>query len=285
MSLQTVRALILKVNASGDHDAYLHLLSKTGLMDCFARGIRQAKPALRAQTEAFGYAEFVLFEHRGRYKLNQASFIYPFTKLKQSIEAQALAAYLAELTMDAHIEVPEACLELLLHCFYAFERALEEERPQQALMTVCNLAELALFAWMGHGLSFPEGEGLVYDRSRHLFLKPEIAQEEMEQWQALHELSSRTETVYQHQKRHERIIGTPLVPCSEALMTLLRRQVLATPGKRFSANLNVDLQTELANFVCLLRSAFLEKTYRSLRYFESLQKLTFRVKEQDLVEL
>ena len=76
----TVKGMVLRVTDYKDHDALLTLLSPNhGKLTVKARGLRRKNSPLTAPCQLLAYGEFVLFEYRGQYTINEAASIELFT--------------------------------------------------------------------------------------------------------------------------------------------------------------------------------------------------------------
>ena len=72
-------ALVLRVTDYKEHDALLTVLTPNhGKMTVKARGLRRKNSPLVAPCQLLAYGEFVLFEYRGQYTVNEAFSIELF---------------------------------------------------------------------------------------------------------------------------------------------------------------------------------------------------------------
>ena len=118
-------ALVLRVTDYKDHDALLTLLSPHhGKLTVKARGLRRKSSPLVAPCQLLAYGEFVLFEYRGQYTVNEAHSIELFTNLRRDLTKLSLGTYFAqvsELIAQEDLPNPEL-LSLLLNSLYGLSK-------------------------------------------------------------------------------------------------------------------------------------------------------------------
>ncbi len=118
----TVQALVLRVTPYNDTDAYLTVLTgKYGKLTVKAKGLRRKNSPLTAVCQLLAYGEFVLFEYRGTYTINEARSVELFTKLHRDLTKLSLGTYfaqVAELLSQEDMPYPEL-LALTLNSLYA----------------------------------------------------------------------------------------------------------------------------------------------------------------------
>ena len=121
----TVKGMVLRVTDYKDHDALLTLLSPNhGKLTVKARGLRRKNSPLVAPCQLLAYGEFVLFEYRGQYTVNEAWSIELFQDLRRDLCKLSLGTYFAqvsELISQEDLPNPEL-LSLLLNCLYALSK-------------------------------------------------------------------------------------------------------------------------------------------------------------------
>ena len=129
-------ALVLRVTDYKDHDALLTLLSPShGKLTAKARGLRRKNSPLVAPCQLLAYGEFVLFEYRGQYTVNDAHSIELFTSLRRDLCKLSLGTFFAqvsELISQEDLPNPEL-LSLLLNCLYALSKLGLPERTVKAV--------------------------------------------------------------------------------------------------------------------------------------------------------
>ena len=117
-----IQALVLRVTDYNDRDAMLTLLSRDhGKLSAKVRGLRRKSSPLTAPCQLLAYGEFVLFENRGQYTVNEAYSIELFSELRRDLTRLSLGTYFAqaaELVSQEDLPNPEL-QALLLNCLYA----------------------------------------------------------------------------------------------------------------------------------------------------------------------
>lgn len=129
-------ALVLRVTDYKDHDALLTLLSPNhGKLTAKARGLRKKNSPLVAPCQLLSYGEFVLFEYKGQYTVNDAYSIELFQDLRRDLCKLSLGTYFAqvsELISQEDLPNPEL-LSLLLNCLHGLSRLNLPERQVKAV--------------------------------------------------------------------------------------------------------------------------------------------------------
>ena len=117
----TVRGLVLRVTAYKETDAILTVLTENhGKLTLKARGLRRKNSPLIASCQLLAFSEFVLFEYRDFYTINEAHSIELFTSLRKDLSKLSLGTYFAqaaEVVSQEDIPNPEL-LSLTLNCLY-----------------------------------------------------------------------------------------------------------------------------------------------------------------------
>ena len=131
-----IQALVLRVTDYNDRDALLTLLSPNhGKITAKARGLRRKNSPLVAPCQLLAYGEFILFEYRGQYTVNEASSIELFQDLRRDLTKLSLGTYfaqVAELISQEDLPNPEL-LSLLLNCLFAISRLNLPENKVKAV--------------------------------------------------------------------------------------------------------------------------------------------------------
>ncbi len=121
----TIEGLVLRITDYNDHDALLTLLTRQqGRLTVKARGLRRKNSPLTAPCQLLAFAEFTLFESRGRYTINEAHSIELFQPLRRDLTKLSLATYFAqaaEIISQEDMPNPEL-LSLVLNCLYALSK-------------------------------------------------------------------------------------------------------------------------------------------------------------------
>ena len=120
-----IQALVLRVTDYNDRDALLTLLSRNhGKMTVKARGLRRKNSPLVAPCQLLAYGEFVLFEYKGQYTVNEAYSIELFQALRRDLTKLSLGTYfaqVAELVSLEDLPNPEL-LSLLLNSLHGLAK-------------------------------------------------------------------------------------------------------------------------------------------------------------------
>lgn len=126
----TIQALVLRVVNYNDTDALLTVLSKThGKLTIKARGLRRKNSPLVAPCQLLAYGEFVLFEYRGFYTINEAATLELFTPLRKDLTRLSLATYFAQTAeVLAQEDQPDPdLLSLVLNCLHVLANTKTSE--------------------------------------------------------------------------------------------------------------------------------------------------------------
>ena len=121
----TTPALVLRVTAYNDTDALLTVLTcDHGKLTVKARGLRRKNSPLIATCQLLAYSEFVLYEYKGMYTVNEARSINLFMPLHKDLQKLSLATYfaqVADVVSQEDIPNPEL-LSLVLNCLFALSK-------------------------------------------------------------------------------------------------------------------------------------------------------------------
>lgn len=131
-----IQALVLRVTDYNDHDCLLTLLSRNhGKLTAKVRGLRRKSSPLAAPCQLLAYGEFVLFEYRGQYTVNEACSIELFTDLRRDLTKLSLGSYFSQVAdLISQEDLPNPELQsLLLNCLYSLSRLHLEEKKVKAV--------------------------------------------------------------------------------------------------------------------------------------------------------
>ena len=121
----TIKGLVLRVTAYNDTDALLTLLTPDhGKITVKARGLRRKNSPLTAPCQLLAFGEYILFEYRAMYTINEAHTIELFTALRRDLQKLSLGTYFAqaaELLCQEDMPNPEL-LSLVLNSLYALAK-------------------------------------------------------------------------------------------------------------------------------------------------------------------
>lgn len=132
----TTQGLVLRVSEYNDHDALLTLLTREyGRITVKARGLRRKNSPLSAPCQLLAYGEFMLFEYRGAYTINEAHSIELFHGLRKDLVKLSLGTYfaqVAEVISQEDLPNPEL-MSLTLNCLFALAKLNEHEEKVKAV--------------------------------------------------------------------------------------------------------------------------------------------------------
>ncbi|MEG0803920.1 MAG: DNA repair protein RecO, partial [Pygmaiobacter sp.] len=142
MQIKTT-GLVLREVKTGEADRILTILTPDyGVISASAKSSMRLKSKLFAATGLFCYSEFLLFEGKTMYSVDEASATEVFFGLRGSIEGMSLAMYLAELTitLSPEGESAQTLLRLLLNSLHLIS---EQKKPIEQIKTVFELRALS----------------------------------------------------------------------------------------------------------------------------------------------
>ena len=147
MQISTM-GLVLRQTKIGEADSILAILSPgRGLISAKAKNNLRLKNKLFSGCGLFCYSEFILFEGRTMYSVDEAQVKNSFFGLRQSVEGMALAMYLAEMATALAPVGDEATaqLRLLLNSFYLIS---ENKKPLSQIKAVYELRTACIAGYM-----------------------------------------------------------------------------------------------------------------------------------------
>ena len=119
------KGLVVRVTPYNDTDAILSILTHShGKLSVKARGLRRKNSPLIASCQLLAYAEFVLFEYRGMYTINEAHSVELFSSLRKDLQKLSLGSYFAQAaeTMSQEDLPNPELLSLVLNCLYGLSK-------------------------------------------------------------------------------------------------------------------------------------------------------------------
>lgn len=140
--------LVLRQVKVGEADQILTILTpELGVVSASARGSLRLKSRLFSGCGLFCYSEFSITTGRKNNFIETAEVEKVFHGLGSSVEAMALATYLAEITITLSPTPPEAgaVQRLLLNCYYMLS---EGKRPPQQIKTIYEMRVLSLTGYL-----------------------------------------------------------------------------------------------------------------------------------------
>ena len=125
MGTEKLSGIVIREQVKGESNKQIVVLAKgLGRVILSARGARKANSRLLAATQLFCYADFVVYEGKGFYSINQAELQKSFYDLRTDIDKFSEAMYLTELvyrSCPVGMEQDEV-LELLYYAFSVLEK-------------------------------------------------------------------------------------------------------------------------------------------------------------------
>ena len=125
MGTEKLSGIVIGEQVKGESNKQIVLLAKgLGRVVLSARGARNVKSKLLAATQLFCYADFVVYEGKGFYSVNQAELQKSFYGLRLDVDKFSEAMYLTELvnrSCPVGMEQDEV-LELLYYAFSVMEK-------------------------------------------------------------------------------------------------------------------------------------------------------------------
>ena len=119
------KGLVVRVVPYNDTDALLSILTpEHGKLTIKARGLRRKNSPLIAACQLLAYADFVLFEYRNMYTINEAHSVELFSNLRKDLQKLSLGSYFAQAaeTMSQEDLPNPELLSLVLNCLYALSK-------------------------------------------------------------------------------------------------------------------------------------------------------------------
>lgn len=118
MSLLKTSGIVIKQVNYGEADRILTILTKdVGKIQVMARGVRKTKSPLLASTQLFCYSNFIFYQGRSFFYINQAELRESFYNIRLDLEKLTIASYILELmnTLAQEHQKEEKFFLLLIH--------------------------------------------------------------------------------------------------------------------------------------------------------------------------
>lgn len=136
--------LVVKEQNVGESDRLITILtSQYGLVRAFANGGKSIKNKNLAGTQLLAYSDFVLYQGKDAFNVNEAKEKEVFFDLRLDIDNLSLAFYLAELFGELAPEAAECeeLLKLLLNCLFLLSK---KKLPAKQIKSIAELRALSL---------------------------------------------------------------------------------------------------------------------------------------------
>ena len=121
----TIKGLVLRVTNYNDHDSLLSVLTHShGKLTIKARGLRRKNSPLTASCQLLAYSEFVLFEYKGMYTINEAHTVELFHGLRRDLQKLSMGSYFAQVAdvLSQEDQPSPELLSLVLNSLYALAK-------------------------------------------------------------------------------------------------------------------------------------------------------------------
>lgn len=243
--------IVLRETVTKESDKILTLLTRDlGRVSVIARGARRKNSKFAACAQSLAYGEWTLYRRGEWYYANDAETLELFTGLRQDLEAMALGFYMAELTEAVTTEdtASDDILRHLLNGLYALSALHKPPRLVKAAF------ELRLLALAGYE---PLADGCAYCG----LPDPEEPMLDVVQG-VLH---------CRRCGRGERALSMPL--CRDSLAAL-RHILYGDPKRLYSFTLEGKAMDRLAGAAEAFVAAQLERGFRTLDFYKSVQTPT-----------
>jgi len=242
-----VQALVLRVTDYNDTDALLSLLTaQQGKLTAKVRGLRRKNSPMIAPCQLLAYSEFVLFENKGLYTVNEARTIELFQPLRKDLVKLSLGTYFAQVAeVVSQVDVPDpTLLSLTLNCIYGLAKL--SHKPQK-IKAVFEL-RCACIAGYSPDLFGCSACGSPYaDRF-------DIAEGKLECRGCRDPYSSGIR-----------------MPITLGILDAMRYIMSAEPQRMFSFELGAESMSELSVLTESYLSSRLERGFSSLDFYKSIQ--------------
>ena len=241
----TIQGIVLRVTDYNDRDALLTILSRNhGKLTIKARGLRRKNSPLIAPCQLLAYGEFVLFEYRGQYTINEAHSIELFQPLRRDLTKLSLGTYFAqaaELISQEDLPNPEL-QSLLLNCLFALSKL---NLPEMQVKSVFELRAACLAGYT------PDlfGCHLCGSQNPDRF---DLSAGQLE----CHTCRSGT--------------GGIRMPVTPGLLEAMRYICFCDPKKLFSFQVGVDTLLHLSDLTEAYLTTQLERGFSTLDFYKSL---------------
>ncbi|OUQ57449.1 DNA repair protein RecO [Tyzzerella sp. An114] len=156
MAVEKIRGIVLKEINKGETSKNLIVLSKgIGKIFMYARGARKSKSPLMASSQIFSYCDFVAFENKNFYNINQAEIIDNFYNIRTDIEKLAYSSYILELVEKTCPENME-CDNIMLLLLKTLSVMSKTDINPRFITRVFEIKYMSLMGFM------PETENCVF---------------------------------------------------------------------------------------------------------------------------
>ena len=242
----TTRGLVLRVTNYNDHDAILSVLTHSqGKLTVKARGLRKKNCPLTAPCQLLAYSEFVLFEYKGMYTINDAHTVELFHGLRNDLQKLSLGSYFAQVSevLSQEDQPNPELLSLVLNSLYALSSL---NTPEILVKSVFELRCACLAGYM------PDTNGCIH---------------------CGHKSPDRFDVSSGHLEcsmcRDKDSAGIRM-PVSAGVLDALRYICLCSPKKVFDFLVSADTLSALSQLTELYLSSQLERGFSALDFYKTI---------------
>lgn len=139
MAFSSVDAIVLREVRYKEADRILTLYTRqAGKITAKARGALRKSSRTGAATQQLTFSEMTLFGNMGKYTVNEATVIEPFSGLRDNFENFALGCYFSECveTLTEENVPEEEILQLLLNSLYALSNSMYAPKLIKAVFEI-----------------------------------------------------------------------------------------------------------------------------------------------------
>jgi len=162
----TIKGVVLRVDNYKESDRNLLILTNNGLVRAYAKAARNIKNKKFAATSQFCFAEFVLFEGKDLYIVDEAAEKEVFFELRNDIERLSLAQYFCELLIAVTPEGVDTT-DFLRLALNTFNYLCDYTRKTELIKSVFELRLMCLSGFMPNLIACCECA--TYENDRMLF--------------------------------------------------------------------------------------------------------------------
>ena len=244
------RGIVLRETETKETDKILTLLTdKFGKISAIARGARRKGCKFAACAQPLVWSEWTLYQKGDWFYVNEGSTLELFGGLRKDLDAMALGFYFAELT-EAVTAAGEPALDLLRHLLNGLYALGQMHKPSELVKPAFELKLLSLAGYE------PLADSCAYcgcpDPERPML---DVVQGVV-----------RCQTC----GTGERSLSMPLCPSS---LAALRHILYGDPKRLYSFRVGEDALQRLSHAAEAFAAAQLERGFRTLDFYKSLQGL------------
>ena len=156
MAIEKIRGIVIKEMNKGETSKNLIVLAKgKGKIFMSAKGSRKSKSPLMASSQIFSYCDYVAFESKNFYNINQAEIIENFYNIRTDIEKLAYASYIVDLVERTCPEDME-CDDIMLLLLKTLSVLSKTDINPRFLTVIFEIKYMSLMGFM------PETDSCVF---------------------------------------------------------------------------------------------------------------------------